>query len=143
MAQVSRNELVWTEAYSVGVKKIDQQHQELFRIVNELLRNQDCPPESAVIGDILQQLSNYADYHFKTEELIMREYGYPEHATQVSEHTAFRLRTARFCKDAMTGKTGLPAEMLRYLQDWLKRHILNSDVKFKDFLLDNGFPTDV
>jgi hemerythrin-like metal-binding protein len=131
--------MVWTQEYSVGVRKLDEQHQELFRIVNELMESEQSRPNSQRIAHILDLLGKYAEYHFNTEERTMKEYGYPEYVSQVSEHTAFKLRIAGFRRDATTGERGLTRKMIVYLQEWLARHILGSDAKFKDFLLDNGF----
>jgi hemerythrin len=131
--------LVWNEQFSVGVRKLDHQHQQLFKIVNILIDNQHATADSAPIADVLESMSKYADYHFKTEERIMMEYGYPEYDSQVREHTEFKTRTAIFCMDAITKKTDLWAEVLEYLQNWLTNHILGSDRRFKDFLTVNGF----
>ena len=130
---------IWSEQFSVGVKKLDEQHQELFRIVNDLNENQDVIADATVVPDLLQRMAKYAGYHFKTEERIMLEYGYPEYASQVREHTEFKTQTARFCIDNIDGKTGVSGEMLDYLQNWLIKHILESDVKFKHFLVAQGF----
>jgi hemerythrin-like metal-binding protein len=134
--------IVWTERFSIGLKKIDRQHQRLFAIINDLIRNQTAAADSEVIADILARITEYTNYHFKTEERVMMEYGYPDYPLQVAEHTEFKAKTAKFCLDAMTGKSGLSAEMLDYLQSWLVNHILESDLKFKDFLMQNGFLPD-
>jgi hemerythrin-like metal-binding protein len=131
--------MIWTEQFSVGVKKLDEQHQKLFRVVNDLIENQGAIADAKVIADVLQRMTEYAGYHFTTEERIMLEYGYPEYASQVREHTEFKTQTARFCMDAINKKTGLSGEILGYLQNWVINHTLESDVKFKHFLKDHGF----
>jgi hemerythrin-like metal-binding protein len=131
--------IIWTEAFSVGVRKLDHQHQQLFKLVNELLENHDSPATSEPIADILERMTKYADYHFRTEERIMMEYGYPDYPLQVREHTEFKMKTAGFCLDAIAGKAGLSVAMGEYLQDWITSHILKSDLQFKKFLIDNGF----
>jgi hemerythrin len=57
----------------------------------------------------------------------------------VREHAAFRTRTAQFFVDSVSRKSGLSVEMLDYLQNWLVNHILESDLGFRDFLIQNGF----
>jgi hemerythrin-like metal-binding protein len=133
--------IAWTEQYSVGVRKLDQQHQDLFNILNELTAFEDIAEASELVPDILERVTKYANDHFKTEERIMHEYGYPEHASQVSEHTEFKVKIARFCMDAIAGKPGLLGELREYLTDWLTRHDSHADAKFKDFLMANGFLT--
>jgi hemerythrin-like metal-binding protein len=135
------NKIVWTEEFSLGVEKLDQQHRELFSIVNELIENQDATATSELLEDVLFRVCGYAAYHFRTEERVMKEYGYPGYASQVSEHAAFRVKAAGFCADAIAGKneSGLLGEMLEYLHNWLFNHILESDLVFKNFLIQNGF----
>jgi hemerythrin len=131
--------MVWTERFSIGLKKIDHQHQQLFKIINELRAHQNAAAGSEFIAEILDRMTKYTDYHFKTEERVMMEYGYPEYASQVREHTEFKAKTARSCVDHMTGKTDISGEMLAYLENWLTNHILKSDLRFKYFLVKNGF----
>lgn len=131
--------LLWSERFSIGLKRIDHQHQQLFKIINDLISNQNAAPGSEFIAAILDRMTKYIDYHFKTEERVMMEYGYPEYALQVREHTEFKMKTTRFCMDHTAAKTDLTGEMLDYLQNWLTNHILQSDLRFKDFLIKNGF----
>jgi hemerythrin len=127
--------MVWSEKFSVGVKRLDFQHQQLFNLVNDLAVLLDAAPTSDAIGDILERLTQYAGYHFKTEEQIMKNYRFPEYDSQVREHTEFKARTAKFRMDAIAGKANLSVEMLAYLENWLTTHILESDVKLKYFLI--------
>jgi hemerythrin-like metal-binding protein len=131
--------LVWSERFSMGLKKIDHQHQQLFKIINDLIANQNAAGGSEIIAEILDRMTKYTEYHFKTEERVMMEYGYPEYALQVREHAEFKTKTARFCMDRTAANTGLSGEMLDYLQNWLTNHILESDLRFKGFLIKNGF----
>jgi len=127
--------LVWSEKFTVGVKRLDFQHQQLFNIINDLIAYQDASPGSEPIAEVLERITQYADYHFKTEERIMKEYDFPDYESQVREHNEFRAKTAGFCADAIAGKPGLLREMLEYVQNWLTTHILESDVKLKYFLM--------
>jgi hemerythrin-like metal-binding protein len=127
--------MVWSEKFSVGVKRLDFQHQQLFNLVNDLALLLDAAPTSDAIADILERLTQYAGYHFKTEEQIMKKYRFPEYDFQVREHTEFKARTAKFRMDAMAGKANLSAAMLAYLENWLTNHILESDVKLRYFLI--------
>jgi hemerythrin-like metal-binding protein len=131
--------IVWDERFSVGVKKLDEQHQELFKMVGDLSENQDSAADSELLREVLERMSRHAEDHLTTEERIMMEYGYPEYASQVREHTEFKTKTARFRTDAISGKSGLAREVLDYLESWLTNHILESDLRFKDFLIDKGF----
>jgi hemerythrin len=65
--------IVWTERFSIGLKKIDHQHQRLFAMINDLIQNQQVAADSDVIGNVLRRMTEYTDCHFKTEERVMME----------------------------------------------------------------------
>ena len=130
--------VVWDESLSVGIKKMDKQHQELVKIINCLVENEDASGRSEPIAQVLDRMTQYAVYHFETEEALMREYEYPDYESHRDDHTQFKMRTAKFCLDALQGKETLPDELLSYLRDWLTHHILKADMKYKVYFLERG-----
>ena len=130
--------IVWDQSLSVGIKKIDEQHQELVKIINCLVENEDATGHSEPIAHVLDRMTQYADYHFETEEALMLEYNYPAYESHRDDHTQFKMKTAKFCLDALQGKETLPDELLSYLRDWLTHHILKTDMKYKPYFLERG-----
>lgn len=130
--------VVWDESLSVGIKKIDQQHQELVKIINCLVENEDASGHSEPIAHVLDRMTQYAVYHFETEEGLMLQYDYPEYESHRDDHTQFKTKTAKFCLDALQGKETLSDELLSYLRDWLTHHILKADMKYKPYFLERG-----
>ena len=61
---------LWTEAYKVNVTALDQQHQELFDIVNELEQALRIGEGNAAIDRILDRLETYVEMHFTFEESV-------------------------------------------------------------------------
>jgi hemerythrin len=129
--------ITWDDRLSVGIKKLDEQHKELIRAINALIEN-DGVDEDEAVGNALDRMSRYADYHFKTEEQLMRQHAYPDYAAQESEHTEFKAKIASFCLDAMARKKALPDQLLNYLVNWLTHHILESDMKYKSYFNEKG-----
>jgi hemerythrin len=130
--------VLWDESLSVGIKKIDQQHQELVKIINCLVENEDAAGHSEPIAHVLDRMTKYAVYHFETEEALMLDCGYPEFEAHRESHTEFKMKTAKFCLDAGQRKETLPDELLSYLRDWLEHHILEEDMKYKPYFLERG-----
>ncbi len=61
----------WTGDLAVGINKIDEQHRELFKRINDLLlaiREQRCRAE---IDKTIEFLDDYARFHFSEEEQRM------------------------------------------------------------------------
>ena len=125
--------IIWNESFSVGIPLLDSQHMELIRIINKLIDSKDVKVDSEAISETLLNMTNYAMFHFKTEEEYLKEHGYPEFESHKKEHTGFRKQTIAFCTDTMANKDTIPDEILNFLKDWLVHHILVSDMKYKEF----------
>src|SRR5512138_2461518 len=80
--------LEWTQALSVGVEEIDDQHRELFRRAASLLDgiHKGEPEELGALIDFLYQ---YAVEHFGAEEEHMRRTRFPGYQRHKAEHDRF------------------------------------------------------
>ena len=58
----------WHDSFNVGIKIVDQHHQKLFVLVNDLITQTNTDQQKESIGKVLYGLMDYANYHFKTEE---------------------------------------------------------------------------
>jgi hemerythrin len=70
---------------------------------------------SETITGILQDLIEYARTHFKTEERLMTEYGYPGLEEQKRLHAKFRRKTSSLTKAVARGDEQIPEVLLEYL----------------------------
>ena len=129
----------WTEKFSVGVKELDQQHQQLIKMLNRLISTRETSDtHSETISDILLAMTRYAQGHFKTEENLMKTYGYPGLEKQKQQHRAFRKKTVDLSTATTLGIDAVPEALLAYLFDWLTHHILDEDMKYKPFFAEKG-----
>ncbi len=128
----------WTDDFSVKVEKIDLQHKNLVAIINELHENMTVHKEQSVQLEIVQKMIAYTDYHFKTEEQLMQETDFPGSANHKVEHEKF-VKKALEIKERLDKKgLVLSIEILSYLKQWLKHHILNTDKKYSDHFNAHG-----
>ena len=65
----------WSDEYSIGNAEIDNLHKELFDILNKLYDNCYLVESKLDVYTILDELIDYADFHFKAEQQYMREIG--------------------------------------------------------------------
>ena len=74
--------IAWNEKYRIGNETIDEEHKELFRIANRFLeaRSIEAKRASAL------ELRTYTKEHFRREETLMHEVGYPLTATHRTLH---------------------------------------------------------
>jgi hemerythrin-like metal-binding protein/PAS domain S-box-containing protein/putative nucleotidyltransferase with HDIG domain len=129
----------WTEKFSVGVRELDQQHQQLIKMLNRLIATQGTiTTHSETISDILMAMTRYAQVHFKTEERLMEAYGYPGLEEQKMQHRDFRKNTVGFSTATTFGINQVPEDLLAYLTNWLVHHILEDDMAYRAFFIDKG-----
>jgi hemerythrin-like metal-binding protein len=89
--------ILWDDNFSVGVKKMDVQHQKIIKIFNTLVDNAKANSGSAKVSEILAELVDYASEHFKCEEQLLRDHSHPDLAQQRTEHREFRRQAGDFC----------------------------------------------
>ncbi len=71
----------FTDDCLIGVEEIDNEHRELFRIINEtqdLLDNQIISDKYDRIIAMVERLEHYAEEHFEHEEDYMESIRHPE-----------------------------------------------------------------
>jgi hemerythrin len=130
--------MVWTDALSVNIKEIDDQHKKLVGMVNQLHTAMLKGEGRTVIGPILAELTAYTVYHFKTEEGYMEKFAYPNLQTHRLEHQRFVQKVGDFKSSYDAGSIALSNEVMHFLADWLKDHILVTDKKFGPFFNSKG-----
>jgi len=87
---------------------------------------------------ILNGLTSYSKEHFATEERLFDRYAYPWSVTHKAEHAAFTQKVTQFVQDYKAGKTGINNQILAYLSDWLKNHIISKDKTYSYFFAMKG-----
>ncbi len=65
----------WKKEYSVGIFKIDEQHQEIFKILNRLATSIEEGQERKTLSNILSDVVKHFGYHFTDEEIYLE--GHP------------------------------------------------------------------
>lgn len=125
----------WDNSYSVGNILLDRQHQQLMRLSNAL---EDCvgtDPQQAQfrVHDILHELTIYASEHFRAEEDLMRRSAYPGLVSHKQEHDAFERQIADWAFAATMGSLDV-LKVQRYIAQWWKTHIMDTDLKYKGLL---------
>ncbi len=118
----------WNDSFSVGVKAVDLQHQKLFSIVNDLIAGKNSHKEKEIIGKILKELADYTVYHFSTEEKFFILH--PEFKRHSEIHRSFVDKVSGFISDFNNGNVLLSSDILNFLIDWLKAHILDMDKNY-------------
>lgn len=130
----------WEAKMATGIAKVDAQHKELIRQVNELMDAMKAGKGRQIIGDVLAFLGKYALEHFATEEALMQRHGYPGYAEHKAIHEAFKKDFGQLAAeyDRNPEKLSVTIQVQRRVLDWLRDHILNTDQKMGAFLREKG-----
>ena len=128
----------WSPELSVNVKEIDAQHQRLIELINELHDAMEERKGKDVLEKIIKELFRYTVYHFSTEEKYFELYNYPEKDAHVEEHNVFVRKVQDFHKGFDEGRLLLSVDIINFLTDWIKNHIMGSDKKYGPFFNEKG-----
>lgn len=128
--------IIWKDEYNLGIEKVDRQHQHMFEIINKINAWSGSPVDMELVSDTIREMANYAKEHFTDEEMLMQQHGYPNLEAHKKEHNYFINTTAEFAVNFMDNKDISIDEIAEFLSIWLTNHILKTDMKYKELLLE-------
>ncbi len=120
----------WNVNFETGIEVVDVQHRRLVDIFNRLAMHfaNRCSDEE--LSTTFDELADYADYHFRTEEAIWARYleAHPSYTEHLASHGAFidRVAELRERRDAKSIDSTV-YDVIVFLSKWLAYHILESD----------------
>ena len=123
----------WKDELNTGIEAVDQQHQEMFRIVRDIeqLLIIHCIGVTAKqLYAIIRELREFVSYHFYEEEKLMKKYGVSDFESHVKDHR----RMVKLIEGIDIPKLGKhPYEELSKIkegiQDNIFEHMFNIDMK--------------
>jgi len=124
----------WDEAMmSTGVRSVDEEHQELIRLINDL--HASCLRGTAT-DNLMQQLDflgKYAQTHFGHEENIMAQHRCPAAGKNQAAHAKFLQDYQNLVALAQSGgaTSRLAIQLKQMLADWLTGHICKIDTSLR------------
>ncbi len=124
----------WDESLLIGVEEIDDQHKRMFALINELHDELSAGHGAVVIYRILNLLIQYVRDHFSTEEIFMKQVGYPSYEEHKREHTVFLEHVRLFKHKHKQSSPLLAREILTYFEIWYVEHIGHVDRQIGVFL---------
>ena len=133
-------EVRWDDSLSVGIDLIDEQHkmliQRLIDLTNAVKRYQGGPK----VMKTLDFLIEYTDFHFSTEEKNMIKFNYPGLDDHKTKHEEFKVTLSHLLEDFEDegGTVSLATAINTFMFDWLVKHIKDVDLRFGEFLTEEG-----
>lgn len=121
--------IVWKSSYEGGNPEIDQQHQKLVEIINDLHDAMMLGKGMQIMNQILESLIAYTAFHFDAEEKWMADNRY----AHVSEHNVLHEKLTSqvliFKEEFESNALSNTVRANNFLKTWLTDHILEEDLK--------------
>lgn len=129
--------IVWNDRYCIGIPIIDEQHRCIVSIINSIHYFIEEHRELDVLHSIIDMMIQYTVIHFKTEEAMLKEAGYPhiEDHVQLHKHLIDQLKGVVSHK-AMQDRDVEP--LMKLLKAWWLSHINQEDRKYVPFMTGNN-----
>ena len=127
----------WNRRLETGIATIDEQHRQLLGLLSRLFEAMQDGAGNRVLGEIIERLQDYARDHFRVEEELMQQYGFPECEAHHAEHAMFQRKVAKFQEQQRRGDAEgvLSVQAVLFLRNWLTAHIGSVDQSLGAFLV--------
>jgi len=129
----------------VGIKLIDNQHKKLLEIINKLATSINKNSQKNDLLPIVNELVEYASYHFTTEEELFDKFNYAESEAHISEHTHFiekflsmknKILINKLYREKSAVETA--EDIFIFLTNWFIEHVVGTDRKYVVLFKENG-----
>lgn len=128
----------WNENFATGIEAIDIQHKRLVELLNILVGHMAFQLEAPAVEQIMDELANYTQVHFRDEELIWDEYfrDDPWERWHKDAHADFIGKIVEL-RASSSGKSAeqVIEEIVSFLTHWLALHIIESDKRMAKVVL--------
>lgn len=126
--------ITWDASLSVGVPELDIQHKKLIGMINDLHNAMASGQGKDILSRLLSGVITYTCVHFRNEEKLMQAANYPDYAAHKREHDELTAKAEALKNRFDSGQTMITIDVMNFLRDWLKQHILGTDRKYTPYL---------
>jgi hemerythrin-like metal-binding protein len=126
----------WDEAvFSIGIRKMDLQHEQLVGLVNAL-HAQKASQNADFFDRVFATLVIYSKQHFVDEEKILHKMHYPALESHHQQHLNFvvKLNELKLEYETHAFTQDVPEKLCQFLSHWLNHHILVEDKAYVEYL---------
>lgn len=124
----------WDASFLLGIQEFDEHHKHLVDLLNRAYDDFQSGTHLDDIDAILEEMLEYATYHFAAEERWMKGCGYPGTEKHCTEHADFTRKVVEMARNGSPDKLMLIMEVMAFLNYWLVDHILKTDAEYGQFV---------
>lgn len=127
----------YDDSFSVGIREMDNQHKNIFNIINNLYVAMKNNSGNSDIEGVINDLISYAVYHLTEEEAMMEIYNYSDTAAHKKIHRKITAQAIEIQNEYNRSHSPVIAtKLMLFLKDWLIGHIKTVDIKYAEELRD-------
>lgn len=115
----------WANEYSIGIEEIDNQHKELLALFSAVEDQVKTDQGWSAVHYSILKVIDFARFHFRFEEALMRLYGYPDYEQHCKDHRRILVQADEIISDSL--RASAQDDVATYFRDWLVKHIQGSD----------------
>ncbi|MCL2617038.1 MAG: hemerythrin family protein [Defluviitaleaceae bacterium] len=126
----------FTPDLETHVPKIDNQHKELFKRINEVVAMGAKSVNKEETDKTLVLLGDYIKEHFRDEEELQKKSGYPKYEWHRDQHKqyidSFNKLKAEYTKNGPSAMFTL--QLNKSIIEWIVKHIKHVDIELGKFI---------
>lgn len=119
---------------------MDQEHQRIIQLINMLQDQFVTGSTPAAVAELLAQTTRYAHEHFRHEEQLLAEHQYPRLLEQRAQHAGYEKKNKALCRVTPGAVVRTPEALHTFLRQWWTHHILEEDMRYKEFFAQRAPP---
>jgi hemerythrin len=131
-------EIKWKDEYSVGIKEIDDQHKYFIALLNDLYSAVCSNKGRQELQDLFQEVSDYAEKHFSTEEKYFDEFNYDGAEEHKMKHQEMRDEIKKIKNQEGGNEIDFYGNIVYFLKDWLEDHFEKMDQEYEECFAKHG-----
>ena len=120
----------WEERFSLQHALLDAQHQELFRLAQEVQKLDASTATKVELSKLFKDFFDYMALHFKEEEAYMQSLHYPLYPKHKKLHESIIEGMTKILREKKSMEE-LQESMKFIVKKWLVEHILENDLKIE------------
>ena len=132
--------LAWKPMWESGHPGIDSQHRQIIALVNQTM-DAMLGTESAALTEAMNELYSQIRLHYREEETLLRESGYPQAEEHASVHQALLARVAGYYEQFASGRLPSAAFISFLLKEIVVGHIHGDDLRYFPWLKAHALAT--
>jgi len=123
----------WHTDFETGISRIDFEHKIFLELVNSFSHAINKKRSDSELYRIITEIEKYAEFHFISEENVMRRIDYPYFKEHQIEHfellDKFNLAKFKNCNFM---------EFYNFLKEWFILHTTETDITLKKYIVENN-----